>query len=350
MSNPVQQSIVDQLTQLKEDALIALARTSKGIEIRTWHTEYLGRKGRLTGILRNLGTLSAQERPQVGKLANEIKTELEAALEQRQSLIEQEELEAARSLEQVDVTLPGRPQTLGKLHPTTRTLREISNIFTSMGFQIYDSPEVETDEYNFQLLNIPPGHPARDMWDTFYTTEPGVLLRTHTSPGQIHAMRQYAPETIRVILPGKTFRYEQVTARAESMFYMVEGLAVGRHITFSDLKGVIANFITQMYGEGRTMRFRKSYFPFTEPSVEVDINCIICNGAGCQICKYTGWYEIMGAGMVHPVVLEYGGYDPTVYSGFAFGMGPDRITMQKYGIDDIRYFFSNDVRFLERIG
>ena len=219
-----------------------------------------------------------------------------------------------------------------------------------MGFQIYDAPEVETDEYNFQFLNIPPGHPARDMWDTFYTTNPEVLLRTHTSPGQIYAMRAYAPEPIRVILPGKVYRFEQVTARSESMFYQVEGLAVGKHITFSDLKGVITNFANQLYGEGHAMRFRKSYFPFTEPSVEVDIACVLCSGKGCSICKHTGWLEILGAGMVHPTVLQYGGYDPAEYSGFAFGMGPERIALLKYGIDDIRYFYSNDVRFLDRIG
>jgi phenylalanyl-tRNA synthetase alpha chain len=219
-----------------------------------------------------------------------------------------------------------------------------------MGFQIFNSPEVETDEYNFQLLNMPPGHPARDMWDTFYTTSPDLLLRTHTSPGQIHAMRAYAPEPIRVILPGKVYRYEQVTARSESMFYQVEGIAVGRNITFSDLKGVLTNFANQMYGEGRQMRFRKSYFPFTEPSVEVDIDCVLCGGKGCPICKYTGWLEILGAGMVHPIVLLHGGYDPTEFSGFAFGMGPERIALLKYGIDDIRYFYANDVRFLERVG
>jgi phenylalanyl-tRNA synthetase alpha chain len=286
----------------------------------------------------------------VGKLANEISETLENALKERQAALERAELEEARNKDRIDVTLPGRPQTLGKVHPTTRVLREIYSIFGSMGFQIYDAPEVETDVYNFQFLNIPPGHPARDMWDTFYTTDPEVLLRTHTSPGQIHAMRQYAPEAIRVILPGKVYRYEQVTARSESMFYQVEGLAVGKHITFSDLKGVITNFANQLYGEGHAMRFRKSYFPFTEPSVEVDIACVLCSGKGCSICKHTGWLEIMGAGMVHPTVLHYGGYDPTEYSGFAFGMGPERIALLKYGIDDIRYFYANDVRFLDRIG
>jgi len=350
LSNLVQQDILQQLEQLQKEASAALLQTNTTEETRAWHSTYLGRKGRLTGILRNLGNLSPDERPLVGKRANEVKTSLETALEERQTAIEQAELEASRSHERIDVTLPGRPPILGKLHPTTRTLREIYEVFTSMGFQLYDSPEVETDEYNFQLLNIPPGHPARDMWDTFYTTTPDLLLRTHTSPGQIHAMRQYAPEPIRVILPGKVYRYEQVTARSESMFYQVEGLAVGKNINFSDLKGVLTNFANQFFGEGRKMRFRKSYFPFTEPSVEVDIDCIICQGKGCNICKHTGWLEILGGGVVNPHVLEYGGYDPAEYSGFAFGMGPERIALLKYSIDDIRYFYSNDVRFLERIG
>ncbi len=350
MSSILQQDLLQQLEQLQRDAEAALAQANNSEAIRTWHGEYLGRKGRLTGILRNLGSLSGEERPVVGKVANEVKTALEQALQERQAAIEQSEMMAARSAETVDVTLPGRPQTLGKLHPTTLTLREIYAIFTAMGFQIYDSPEVETDEYNFQLLNMPPGHPARDMWDTFYTTTDDLILRTHTSPGQVHAMREYAPEPIRVILPGKVYRYEQVSARSESMFYQVEGLAVGKGITFSDLKGVITNFANQMYGEGRKMRFRKSYFPFTEPSVETDIECVLCGGKGCSICKYTGWLEILGAGMVHPVVLQYGGYDPSKFSGFAFGMGPERIALQRYSIDDIRYFYANDMRFLERVG
>lgn len=349
MTNIAQQDILQQLEQLRLEAETALAQANDAGAIRAWHSEYLGRKGRLTTILRNLGRLPAGERPLVGKVANDVKETLEKALQERQAAIEQAQLEAVRRAESVDVTLPGRPQNLGKLHPTTRTLREIYAIFATMGFQVYDSPEVETDEYNFQLLNMPPGHPARDMWDTFYTTTPGLLLRTHTSPGQIHAMRQYAPEPIRVILPGKVYRYEQVTARSESMFYQVEGLAIGKHITFSDLKGVLMNFANEMYGEGRVARFRKSYFPFTEPSVEMDIDCIICNGKGCPICKYTGWLEILGAGVVHPRVLEYGGYDPARFSGFAFGMGPERMALQKYGIDDIRYFYANDARLFERL-
>jgi phenylalanyl-tRNA synthetase alpha chain len=342
--------MLEQLEHLRQEAEAALAHASTTEATKAWHSEYLGRKGRLTAILRNLGSLSPEERPQVGKVANEVKVALEQALEERQAALAQTELSAARSRQLVDMTLPGRPQTIGKLHPTTVTLREIYAIFTAMGFQIFDSPEVETDEYNFQLLNMPPGHPARDMWDTFYTTAPDQLLRTHTSPGQIHAMRAYAPNPVRVILPGKCYRYEQVTARSESMFYQVEGLAIGKRITFSDLKGVLTNFANQMYGEGRQMRFRKSYFPFTEPSVELDIECMLCGGKGCPICKYTGWLEILGAGMVHPIVLQNGGYDPTEFSGFAFGMGPERTALVKYGIDDIRYFYANDVRFLERVG
>jgi phenylalanyl-tRNA synthetase alpha chain len=349
MNNIVQQDILQQLQQLQKDAQTALAQANTTEATREWYSEYLSRKGRLTGILRNLGSLSAEERPLIGKVANEVKAVLENALQERQTAIAQAELETVRRAESVDVTLPGRPQNLGKLHITTRALRDIYAIFTAMGFQIYDSPEVETDEYNFQLLNIPPGHPARDMWDTFYTTTPGLILRTHTSPGQIHAMREYTPEPIRVILPGKCYRYEAVDASHEFMFYQVEGLAVGKHITFSDLKGVLINFANQMYGEGRKARFRKSYFPFTEPSVEMDIDCVLCGGKGCPVCKYSGWLEMLGAGMVHPRVLQNGGYDPTEFSGFAFGMGPDRIALQKYGIDDIRYFFTNDARLFERV-
>ncbi|HHH42299.1 MAG TPA: phenylalanine--tRNA ligase subunit alpha, partial [Chloroflexi bacterium] len=279
---------------------------------------------------------------------NEVKAALEAAFQARSRAVK--EAEIAREVEAgaIDVTLPGRPLPRGRLHPSTRILREIIAILTRMGFQVYRSRDVETDEYNFQLLNMPPHHPARDMWDTFYTTEPGVLLRTHTSPGQIHAMREYAPHPIRVILPGMCYRYEQITARSEIQFNQVEGLAVGRRITMTDLKGTLVEFARQLFGEDRPYRFRCSHFPFTEPSVEMDIQCILCGGEGCPVCKHTGWLEIMGAGMVHPVVLRNGGYDPDVYSGFAFGMGPERIAMLKYGINDIRYFWGNDLRFLEQ--
>jgi phenylalanyl-tRNA synthetase alpha chain len=342
-------NLVQELTQLQQDALAALAQTDSTAATEAWYADYLGRKGKMTAILRGVGQLAAEERPLVGKTANEVKVVLEAALQERQTAMAQVEMDSALAAEGIDVTLPGRQPQIGKLHPTNQAMREIAAILSQMGFQVYDSPEVESDDYNFGLLNFPPDHPAREMQDTFFTKEKDVILRTHTSPGQIHAMRHYAPEPIRVILPGKCFRKEDVTARSEMMFYQVEGLAIGHNITFSDLKGTLLNFANQMYGAGRQIRFRKSYFPFTEPSVEVDVDCVLCGGAGCRLCKYSGWLEILGAGMVHPVVLANGGYDPAVFSGFAFGMGIERQAMLKRGVDDIRLFYSNDVRFLARV-
>jgi phenylalanyl-tRNA synthetase alpha chain len=277
-----------------------------------------------------------------------VKIHLEAAYNSRAEAIKATELDQRLREGALDVTLPGRPLQTGRLHPTTQTLREIYAIFAEMGFQIYLSPDVETDEYNFQLLNMPPHHPARDMWDTFYTTQESVILRTHTSPGQIRVMREFCPEPIRVILPGMCYRYEQITARSDIQFHQVEGLAVGHHITMTDLKGTMADFARRLFGAQRRMRFRASHFPFTEPSVEVDMDCILCLGEGCGVCKNTGWLEIAGAGMVHPLVLRNGGYDPGIYSGFAFGMGPGRITMLQHGITDIRHFWTNDSRFLEQ--
>lgn len=342
--------LLTQLDSLQEEATTALSATTSSTDTEAWHNEYLSRKGKLTGLLRSLGQLPAEERPAAGQKANVVKNALETALQEHQEAIRQAEMESALSEDTIDVTLPGRPQTLGRLHPTTVAMREILAIFGQMGFQIYDAPEVETDDNNFTLLNFPPGHPAREMQDTFFTEDEGVILRTHTSPGQIRAMREFAPEPIRVMLPGKCWRNEDVTTRSEMMFYQVEGLVVGKNITMSDLKGVLLNYGNQMYGEGREVRFRKAYFPFTEPSVEVDVSCSLCNGDGCRVCKYTGWLEISGAGMVHPVVLKNGGYDPAVYSGFAFGMGIERQAMMKRQVDDIRYFYSNDARFLERVG
>ena len=341
--------LVQELTQLQEDALAALTQADSTAATEAWYADYLGRKGKMTAILRGVGQLDREARPLVGKTANEVKVVLEAALQQRQAALSEAEMQSALAAEGIDVTLPGRQPLVGKLHPTNQAMREIVAILGQMGFQVYDSPEVESDDYNFGLLNFPLDHPAREMQDTFFTKEKDVILRTHTSPGQIHAMRQYAPEPIRVILPGKCYRKEDVTARSEMMFYQVEGLAIGHNITFSDLKGTLLNFANQMYGEGRRIRFRKSYFPFTEPSVEVDVDCVLCGGAGCRLCKYSGWLEILGAGMVHPIVLANGGYDPAVFSGFAFGMGIERQAMLKRGVDDIRLFYSNDVRFLQRV-
>jgi len=335
------QDLLRELEELRREAGARLAAAASGDLLGAWHGEFLGRRGRLAQLMRQLAVAPAADRARLGRAANEAKRELEEGFAARQAEVQRHEREAALAAEQVDVTLPGRPVDLGGIHPITRVLRDVGRIFGQMGFQIFDGPEVETDELNFGLLNMPEGHPARDMWDTFYTTVPNLILRTHTSPGQIYAMRSHAPGPLRVILPGKTYRYEQVTARSESMFHQVEGIAVGEHVAFGDLKGVLVGFAEEMFGPGRQLRFRKSYFPFTEPSVEVDVSCFLC--------KQSGWLEILGAGMVHPRVLRDGGYDPARVSGFAFGMGPERIAMLKYGIADIRYFFSNDVRFLAAI-
>jgi phenylalanyl-tRNA synthetase alpha chain len=336
------------LEQTATEALSALEAVADSKAMEGWHVTYLGRKGAITQLIRRVSELPKEERPAFGRRANEIKGELEAAYDRQAQILRAAEMEKALAEGAIDVTLPGRPVARGRLHPSTQILRRIYQIWADMGFQVYRSRDVETDEYNFQLLNFPPHHPARDMQDTFYTTDEDVLLRTHTSPGQIHAMREYCPEPIRVILPGMCYRHEQITARSEIQFYQVEGLAVGYRIRFTDLKGTLTDFAQRMFGAGRKTRFRASYFPFTEPSAEMDVECILCNGSGCRVCKYTGWLEILGCGMVHPIVLGNGGYDPTVYSGYAFGMGPERITMLKHGIEDIRYFWGNDLRFLEQ--
>ena len=340
--------MLEELEQIYAQSLETLQNVTSPAALEAWHKETLGRKGRVTLMTRQVGQLSPEERPAFGRRVNEAKKELAEAYEHRQAELLAAELETKMVTEGLDVTLPGRRQWQGRLHPVTQTLREISRIWGDMGFQIYRSRDVETDEYNFELLNIPKHHPARDLWDTFHTVTPGVILRTHTSPGQIHAMLDYYPEPIRVILPGMCYRYEQITARSEIQFTQVEGLAVGNNITMADLKGTLVDFTHRMFGEERRTRFRANYFPFTEPSAEMDVECVLCSGDGCQVCKYTGWLEILGCGMVHPTVLKNGGYDPAVYSGFAFGMGPERIAMLKYGIEDIRYFWANDLRFLEQ--
>ena len=340
--------IVVELDELYQQKLEELQDTSSTDALEAWYRETLGRKGVVQLQTRQIGELPPEERPTFGRRVNEIKEALEAAYEERAALLHARELEKQLAGEGIDVTLPGRSQWRGRLHPATQTLREIYRIWGDMGFQVYRSRDVETDEYNFELLNIPQHHPARDMWDTFHTTEPGVILRTHTSPGQIHAMHEYHPEPVRVILPGMCYRYEQITARSEIQFYQVEGLAVGKTITLADLKGTLNDFARRIFGADRQTRFRASYFPFTEPSAEMDVECVLCRGEGCQVCELTGWLEILGCGMVHPTVLRNGGYDPDIYSGFAFGLGPERIAMLKYGIEDIRNFWANDLRFLEQ--
>ena len=337
----------DALRKLQAEASGSLEKLSRTEQLPEWYRTFLGRSGKLTDLLRGLGKLSAEDRPKVGRLANQVKAGLEADFATRQAAIRQAELEASLAEEALDITLPGRPVAPGHLHLSTRTLRRLREIFAEMGFQVYEAPEVETDENNFELLNIPPYHPARDMWDTFWINEE-VVLRTHTSPGQIRCMREQHPHPIRVILPGKCYRYEQVTPRSEHQFFQVEGLAVGHRIGITDLIGTIREFARKMYGENRQVRIRGSYFPFTEPSIEVDMDCILCEGKGCRVCQQTGWLEVAGAGMVHPVVLRNGGYDPEEWSGFAFGMGVERPSMLHHGIADIRYFYSNDLRFLRQ--
>ncbi len=339
--------MLDELHRVREEARSSLGRVQDSEELELWHKRYLGKNGALTQMLRSVGDLPRKERPAFGRAANEAKRALEEAYSACAQALEREEMEQDLRGGAIDVTLPGRPTGPGHLHITTQTLRRIYSIFADMGFQVYEAPEVETDGRNFGLLNMPPHHPARDMWDTFWVDE-GVVLRTHTSPGQIRAMREYYPEPIRVILPGKCYRYEQVTARSEHQFFQVEGLAVGHSIAMTDLIGTLTQFAHRFYGGQRRLRIRGSYFPFTEPSIEADIECILCEGSGCRVCKYSGWLEIAGAGMVHPVVLQNGGYDPAEWSGFAFGTGVERPAMLKHGIDDIRLFYSNDLRFLRQ--
>ena len=346
----------EELSRLQSSALAELEAAGDAAALEVWRVRYLGRKGALVDAMKVLTGLSREERPAYGQAANDVKSRLETAFSERQEALKAEALAHELAAGAIDVTLPGRPPALGHLHITTQTLRQIYAIFAEMGFQVYDAPDVETDENNFGLLNIPPYHPARDMWDTFWVTQSpnaaadarDLVMRTHTSPGQIRAMHEYYPEPIRVILPGKCYRYEQITARSEHQFFQVEGLAVGRNIRMTDLVGTLQEFARRMYGSGRKLRVRGSYFPFTEPSIEADMDCILCGGKGCNVCKYSGWLEIAGAGMVHPVVLQNGGYDPQIYSGFAFGMGVERPAMLKYNISDIRYFYGNDLRFLQQ--
>ena len=340
--------MIEELEQAYQAAVESLDSAENTTNLEEWHRANLGRKGSIQLMTRNFGSLSNEEKPLFGKRINEVKSALQEAFVAKESAFKMAEMEASIASDALDVTLPGRTQPRGGLHPSTIVMREIYRIFGDMGFQIYRSEDVVTDELNFELLNMPPEHPARDMQDTFYTEGEEVLLRTHTSGGQILAMRDYCPEPIRVILPGMCYRNEQITARSEIQFHQIEGLAVGHNISLSDLKGTLTEFAKRLFGADRKTRFRASYFPFTEPSAEMDVTCIICDGKGCKLCKMSGWLEILGCGMVHPTVLRNGGYDPDVYTGFAFGMGPERITMLKYGIEDIRYFWSNDLRFLEQ--
>ncbi|MBI4215801.1 MAG: phenylalanine--tRNA ligase subunit alpha [Chloroflexi bacterium] len=342
-----------ELDSLKATALAELGRLQDAKALEDWRIRYLGRKGTVTQALRGLSALPLEERRALGVAANALKALLEEGYAQRLQALRKAELSARLRREALDLTLPGRPPALGRLHPTTQMLRQICGVFASMGFQVVEGPEVEWDYYNFEALNIPADHPARDMWDTLWIDgadpqgQRARLLRTHTSPMQIRVMEQTRPP-VRVVVPGKVYRYEATDATHESMFHQVEGLAVDEGITFADLKGTLYEFAKALFGVERKVRFRCDYFPFVEPGVEMAIDCFACAGKGCRLCSGTGWIEIMGAGMVHPEVLRRVSYDPERYTGFAFGLGLERIAMLKWGIDDIRLFYANDLRFLRQ--
>ena len=309
---------------------------------------FLGKKGSFTSVMKGMAALSPEERPKFGQLVNEVRNELEALFEEQNIKLSKQELEARLASEKIDITLPGRVNKIGHIHPLSLTMRKIKNIFIKMGFSVYEGPEVESDYYNFEALNLPKEHPARDAQDSFYITSE-FLLRTHTSPMQARTMERTskAGEPVRMIAPGKVYRRDY-DATHSPMFHQVEGLVVGENISFADLKGTLELFLQEIFGDDVKVRLRPSFFPFTEPSAEVDISCVICKGAGCRVCKQSGWLEILGSGMVHPRVLEMGGYDSTKYSGYAFGMGEERISMLLYGIDDLRLFFENDLRFIRQ--
>ena len=336
------------LAELEKRATAELGGCADEAALRAWNTKYFGASGEVPAALKAIGGIPKEERKTYGQEANRVKEALTQAYEKALADAKERALNASLTANPLDVTLPGRFVPRGRLHIATQVMRQIYAVFADMGFQVYRTREVESDEMNFELLNMPPHHPARDMWDTFHTTTPGVVLRTHTSPGQISVMRECCPAPIRVILPGMVYRYEAITTRSEIQFQQVEGLVVGEHVTMADLKGTITAFARRLFGQERQVRIRSSYFPFTEPSIEVDIDWPKDDPNADRLTKGTGWLEIMGAGMVHPVVLRNGGYDPAKFTGFAFGMGPQRITMLKHAIDDIRLFWGNDLRFLRQ--
>jgi phenylalanyl-tRNA synthetase alpha chain len=333
---------------LAGEARGAIEQARSSADLEALRVRYLGRQGALTALLRSLGSLPPAERPVVGAAANEAKRELEALLDARLADAVARETRARRAQARPDLTLPGRRPPPGGIHPLSRAHDEIVSIFVGLGFSVAEGPEIETDFYNFEALNIPKDHPARDMQDTFYVSD-ATLLRTHTSPVQIRTLRAAAGRVpVKIIVPGRVYRRDVADASHSPVFHQVEGLAVDRHITMADLKGTLALFAREMFGAHSTIRFRPSFFPFTEPSAEVDVRCFLCAGQGCRACKQSGWLEILGCGMVHPQVLRNGGYDPEEVTGWAFGMGIERIAMLKYGVDDLRLFFDNDVRFLRQ--
>ncbi len=334
----------EELLRLKSEATETLVACSNADELESFRVKYLGRKGLFTSVMRNLGNAPKEDRPRLGQLANTIKKDLEAAFTEKSEAVTQGQAGKAKSGDD-DLTLPGRATPVGGLHPVTKVMEEICGVFERLGFTVAEGPDIESDFYNFEGLNIPKHHPARDMHDTFYISD-NVLLRTHTSPMQVRTMEKSEPP-LRMIAPGKVYRCDSDITHTP-MFHQVEGFLVDKKVSFADLKGVLAVFIAKMFDENTAIRFRPSFFPFTEPSAEVDIACVICKGEGCRVCKQTGWLEILGAGMIDPEVFKKVGYDPEEYSGFAFGLGVERIAMLKYGITDIRLFYENDLRFLKQ--
>lgn len=336
------------LEAMREAALAEVEQAANQTELNDIRVKYLGKKGQLTEILRGMSALSAEERPLIGQIGNDVRTALQTQIEQKQAHFVRLETEQRLRSETIDVTLPGRQPAQGAIHPLHKVIEEIENIFIGMGYTVEEGPEVETDYYNFEALNIPKNHPARDMQDSFYITE-DILLRTHTSPVQIRTMEARKGQVpVKIICPGRVYRRDDDDATHSHLFTQIEGLVIDEHIKMSDLKGTLLQFVQQMFGKHTEIRLRPSFFPFTEPSAEVDVTCVMCAGAGCRVCKQTGWLEILGSGMVDPNVLEMAGYDPERYTGFAFGMGVERIAMLKYGIDDIRHFYMSDIRFLRQ--
>ena len=334
----------EKLQSIKAQALAAIE--ADGADLEQIRIQYLGKKGELTAVLRGMGALTAEERPIIGQIANEVRAEIEASLKVKAEAQQNAELEKRLISEKIDVTIPAKVSAPGKLHPLIQVQRTIEDIFIGMGFSIAEGPEVEYDYYNFQALNIPENHPARDTQDTFYITE-NILLRSQTSPVQVRTMEHQKPP-IRIISPGRVYRSDAVDATHSPLFHQIEGLVVDKGITMGDLKGMLETFAKTLFGNNTKLRFRPHHFPFTEPSAEVDVSCFVCGGNGCRVCKNEGWIEILGAGMVHPYVLSNCGIDPEEYSGFAFGMGVERIAMKYYGIDDMRLLYENDTRFLEQ--
>ena len=337
----------NEVQRIGEETLSALKELDTPEALQELKVKVLGKKGSLTALLRQMGKLAPEERPLMGQVINEVRGNLEQAWEERSAELVRMALEKRLATESIDITLPGVRVSRGHYHPLTLILEEIEDIFLGMGFQIAEGPEIEQDYYNFEALNMPPDHPAREMQDSLYITEK-ILLRTHTSPVQIRTMEKLCPELpVKIIAPGKVYRNDD-DATHSPMFQQVEGLLVDKGVRMSDLKGILLNFSRQMFGESREIRLRPSFFPFTEPSAEVDISCMLCGGGGCHLCKGTGWIEVLGSGMVHPKVIAAGGYDPKEVTGFAFGMGVDRIAMLKFGIEDMRLLYDNDVRFLQQ--